>query len=93
MYKGKIPNTHTHFTAQNGLLFNPTEEEDVQEREDQFVTHQQRWATKVRRRSSDMKSFVSDKLELADNPKITAILNKNGIIINHNVLLIILFRS
>ena len=47
-------------------------------REDQFVTHQQRWTAKVRRRSSDMKSFVSDKLELADNPKITAIMNKNG---------------
>ena len=56
-----------------------TEEDEVQEREDQFVTHQQRWATKVRRRSSDMKSFVSDKLELVDNPKITAIMNKNGI--------------
>ena len=26
-----------------------------------------------------MKSFVSDKLELADNPKIIAILNRNGI--------------
>ena len=26
-----------------------------------------------------MKSFVSDKLELADNPKITAIMNKNDI--------------
>ena len=56
-----------------------TEEDEVQEREDQFVTHQQRCATKVRRRSFDMKSFVSDKLELADNPKITAIMNKNGI--------------
>ena len=55
------------------------EEDEVQEREDQFVTHQQRWVTKVRRRSSDMKSFVSDKLELADNPKITAIMNKNDI--------------
>ena len=56
-----------------------TEDESSQERGGKSVSHQQRWAAKERRRSSDMKSFVSDKLELADNPKIIAILNRNGI--------------
>ena len=55
------------------------EDESSQERGGKSVSHQQRWAAKERRRSSDMKSFVSDKLELADNPKIIAILNRNGI--------------
>ena len=54
--------------------------ESSQEREHKSVSHQQRWAAKERRRSSDMKSFVSDKLQLADNPNIIAILNINGII-------------
>ena len=36
--------------------------------------------SKREKKTSDMKSFVSDKLELADNPKIIAILNRNGII-------------
>ena len=37
-----------------------------------------------------MKSFVSDKLQLADNPNIIAILNINGII---DVCLCVLFLS
>ena len=41
--------------------------------------HQQRWAIKTRRRSSDMKSFLSDRLELADNTKLNTTMLKHGI--------------
>jgi hypothetical protein len=58
-------------------------DEEVETQEDseqkmQGHLHQQRWALKTRRRSSDMKSFMSDRLELGENPKMVAMMSKYG---------------
>ena len=55
--------------------------DSIQHQEEQRVLnalHQQRWATKLRRRSSDLKRFVSDRLELSDNPKVSILMAKHG---------------
>lgn len=55
--------------------------DSIQYQEEQRVLnalHQQRWDTKLRRRSSDMKRFVSDRLELSGNPKISILMAKHG---------------
>ena len=36
------------------------------------------WSKKVRRRSSQLKRFVGDYLDLREHPKITLLLAKNG---------------
>ena len=36
------------------------------------------WSKKVRRRSSQLKRFVGDHLDLAEHPKIALLLTKNG---------------
>ena len=49
-------------------------------RDSQFLNDRlrQRWGSKARRRSSDLKTFVSDRLNLQENPKIALMIAKNG---------------
>lgn len=55
------------------------QEEDIDEQKEVLQTlHQQRWATKARRRSSDLKTFMSDRLELGENTKLSTTMLKNG---------------
>ena len=42
----------------------------------------QRWASKARRRSSEFKTFVGDKLNLKENQKLMMMMGKNGTSIN-----------
>lgn len=61
--------------------FNDTEEiqdSDVKEKKMLDDRLKQRWASKARRRSSEYKRFVDDKLNLGDNLKIKTSIGKNG---------------
>ncbi len=51
---------------------------DVHERKILDDRLKQRWASKARRRSSEFKRFVDDRLNLQENQKILLTLGKNG---------------
>lgn len=53
-------------------------EEDIREKKMLDDRLKQRWASKARRRSSEYKRFVDDKLNLGDNLKIKTAIGKNG---------------
>ena len=55
-----------------------TTSSEVKERKILDDRLKQRWASKARRRSSEFKRFVDDKLCLQDNPKILMTIGKNG---------------
>ena len=56
------------------------DELETKKQDHQFLNDRlrQRWGSKARRRSSDLKTFVSDRLNLQENPKIALMIAKNG---------------
>ena len=68
------------------------DELETQKQDHQFLNDRlrQRWASKARRRSSDLKNFVSDRLNLQENPKIALMISKNGQLI---IIIIIILEN
>ena len=56
----------------------PDVDSDVEERKILGDRLKQKWASKARRRSSEFKRFVDDRLNLQGNQKIILTLGKNG---------------
>ena len=60
-------------------------DKDVKERKMLDDRLKQRWASKARRRSSEFKRFIDDRLMLQDNPKLLMLIGKHGRLCNTNI--------
>ncbi len=57
-------------------------DKDLKERKMLDDRLKQRWASKARRRSSEFKRFIDDRLSLQENPKLLMLIGKHGKLYN-----------